>query len=160
MKTTGTKSRIDFHRRVAETLRGAEKERFSMGGQHERREDQITNAIIGAAIEVHRELGPGLLESAYEECLCHELSLRGLSFERQVPLPVRYKTVLLDCGYRMDLVVEKLIVVDLKTVEKLIPIHEAQLLTYLKLYSRQVGLLVNFQVPALKDGLRRIVNNY
>src|SRR5687768_1555777 len=121
-----------------------------MGGQHERREDQIIDEIIGAAIEVHRELGPGLLESTYEECLCHELSLRGLSFERQVPLPVRYKAVLLDCGYRMDLVVEKLVVVDLKIVEKLIPIHEAQLLTYLKLYNRQVGLLIKFQVPVLK----------
>jgi GxxExxY protein len=118
----------------------------------------ITEHIIGAAIEVHRELGPGLLESTYEECLCHELTLRHLCFERQVHLPVRYKSVTLDCGYRLDLVVENLIVVELKTVEKLLPIHEAQLLTYLKLYRKRVGLLINFHVPVLKDGLRRMMN--
>lgn len=124
------------------------------------REDAITGAVIGAAIEVHRELGPGLLESAYEQCLCHELSLRGLSFQRQVELPVVYKAIRLDCGYRMDLVVEETVVVELKTVDKLLPIHEAQLLTYLRLYRRQVGLLVNFNVPVLKDGLKRLINNY
>jgi len=124
------------------------------------REDWITGEIIGAAIEVHRELGPGLLESAYEQCLCHELSLRGLAFQRQVDLPVVYKGIRLDCGYRMDVVVEETVVVELKTVDKLLPIHDAQLLTYLKLYRRQLGLLLNFNVPVLKDGLKRIVNNY
>jgi GxxExxY protein len=92
---------------------------------HSRRENEITEGIIGAAIDVHRGLGPGLLESAYEECLCHELSLRNIAFRRQVPLPVQYKSVLLDCGYKMDLVVEELVIVELKTVEKLLPIHEA-----------------------------------
>ena len=120
----------------------------------------ITGEIIGSAIEVHKELGPGLLESAYEECLCRELSLRGVSFQRQVPLPVVYKGVRLDCGYRIDLVVDDKVVVELKTVDKLVPVHEAQLLTYLKLYHRQVGLLINFHVAVLKDGIKRMVNNY
>jgi len=124
------------------------------------RSDEITNAIIGAAIDVHRELGPGLLESAYEQCLCHELSLRSLIFARQVPLSVEYKGVRLDCGYKIDVVVEGLIVVELKTVDKLLPIHEAQLLTYLKLSNLQVGLLLNFNVPVLKNGLKRIVRNF
>jgi GxxExxY protein len=124
------------------------------------REDCITGEIIGAAIEVHRELGPGLLESAYEQCLCHELSLRGLAFQRQVELPVVYKGVRLDCGYRIDVVVENVVVLELKAVDKLLLIHEAQLLTYLKLYQRQLGLLLNFHVPVLKDGIKRIVNNY
>ena len=122
--------------------------------------NQITRLIIGAAIEVHRELGPGLLESAYHQCLCHELHLRGLRFEYKVPLPVRYKGILLDCGYEIDLVVENDVIVELKTVEELHPIHEAQLLTYLKLYDRSVGLLINFHVNVLKDGIKRIVNNF
>src|SRR3982750_894119 len=116
-----------------------------------RPENKITEAIIGAAIGVHRELGPGLLESAYEQCLCYELSLRGLKFQQQVPLPVRYKEVLLDCGYRIDLLVEEIVIVELKTVEKLLPIHEAQLMTYLKLFKSPIGLLINFQVPIVKD---------
>jgi GxxExxY protein len=124
------------------------------------RADRITGEIIGAAIEVHRELGPGLLESAYEQCLCHELSLRGLRCERQVPLPVEYKGVRLDCGYKMDVVVENVVVIELKTADKLLPIHDAQLLTYLKLSGHSLGLLLNFNVPVLKDGLKRIVNNY
>jgi GxxExxY protein len=120
--------------------------------------NQITEAIIGAAIEVHRVVGPGLLESAYEECLCHELSLRGIPFQRQVPLPVNYKGVRLDCGYRLDLVVAGQVIVELKAVEMLQPIHEAQLLTYLKLSRHKIGLLINFNVPLLKDGIvRRIV---
>jgi len=123
-------------------------------------ENQITEQVIGAAIEVHRELGPGLLESAYEECLCHELTLRGLRFRRQVELPVEYKGIKLDCGYRMDVVVDELVVVELKAVEKLLAIHEAQLLTYLKLSHRTVGLLINFNVPLLRDGLKRIVHNF
>jgi GxxExxY protein len=118
----------------------------------------LTEMIIGAAIEVHRQLGPGLLESAYEQCLCHELTLRSLNFQRQVPLPVSYKGILLDCGYRIDILVESLVVVELKTVDELHPIHEAQLLTYLKLLKAPVGLLINFQVPLLKDGLKRIAN--
>ncbi len=133
---------------------------MNRGGAETQRENLLTGLIIGCAIEVHRELGPGLLESAYEQCLCHELSLQGAAFERQVPLPVVYKDIKLDCGYLMDLVVEGEIVVELKTVEKILPIHEAQLLTYLKLYHRPVGLLVNFNVPVLKSGIKRIVNQF
>ncbi|MEX2225825.1 MAG: GxxExxY protein [Dehalococcoidia bacterium] len=121
---------------------------------------QLTQQIIGAAIEVHKILGPGLLESAYEECLCHELSLSGLRFERQKQLPVAYKSVLLDCGYRIDIFVEDRVLVELKTVERLLPIHEAQLLTYLKLMNRRVGLLINFNVPVLKQGIKRITNGF
>lgn len=107
---------------------------------------------------MHRALGPGLLESAYEECLCHELQLRGLDCRRQIDLPVRYKGIHLDCGYRLDVVVEESVILELKSVEKLLPIHEAQLLTYLRLSDIRVGLLVNFNVPVLKDGIvRRIV---
>ncbi len=122
--------------------------------------DSITEKIIGAAISVHRVLGPGLLESAYEECLCFELGQIGLSFERQVPLPVVYKEVQLNCGYKMDIVVERSVVVELKAVERIIPVHEAQLLSYLKLAGLKVGLLLNFHVPVLKNGLKRIVNNF
>jgi GxxExxY protein len=124
------------------------------------REDQITERVIGCAIEVHRVLGPGLLESAYEECLCHELSLAGMSFCRQVAVPVQYKAVSLDCGYVLDLMIEDLVIVELKTVEKLLPIHEAQLLTYLRLLNKPVGLLLNFRESLLKSGLKRIVNNF
>ncbi len=120
--------------------------------------NKITGEIIGAAIEVHKVLGPGLLESAYEECLCHELGLKGIAFERQVPLPMEYKGIKLDCGYRMDLVVEKHIIVELKTVNKIDPIHEAQLLTYMRLRSERLGLIINFNVPVLKNGIKRIVN--
>jgi GxxExxY protein len=128
-------------------------------GAETQRENQVTEKIIGCAIEIHKTLGPGLLESAYEECLCFELSHCGLSFRRQVPLPLKYKGIKLDCGYVMDLVVEDLVVVELKTVEKLLPIHEAQLLTYLKLYQRSVGLLVNFNVPVLKQVLSALLTN-
>ena len=120
--------------------------------------NKITGEIIGAAIEVHKVLGPGLLESAYEECLCHELGLRGVVFERQVPLPLEYKGIRLDCGYRIDLVVEKHIIVELKTVNKIDPIHEAQLLTYLHLRNERLGLVINFNVSMLKNGIKRIVN--
>ena len=120
--------------------------------------EKLTENIIGAAIEVHRELGPGLMESAYEECLCHELNGRGVAFQRQVALPVRYKKVKLDCGYRMDMVVDNTVVLELKAVEKLLPLHEAQLITYLKLSGMPVGLLINFNVPVLKDGIVRRVN--
>ena len=108
-------------------------------------------------IEVHRHLGPGLLESAYEECLCHELHLRGLSFERQVDLPVEYKGLKLDCGYKIDLLVQDEVILELKAVEKLMPIHQAQLLTYLKLAHKSVGLLINFNVALLTQGIIRRV---
>jgi GxxExxY protein len=123
-------------------------------------EDVLTEQVIGAAIEVHQTLGPGLLESAYESCLCHELSLRCLPFRRQVELPVRYKNVRLECGYKIDVLVQELVVVELKAVESLQPVHDAQLLTYLKLAQLSVGLLLNFHAPTLKQGLRRIVNNF
>ena len=119
----------------------------------------ITGEIIGAAIEVHKILGPGLLESAYEECLCHELGLRGVAFERQVLLPIEYKGIKLDCGYRLDLLVENHIIVELKTVNGIDPIHEAQLLTYLRLKHERLGLIINFYVPVLKNGVKRIVND-
>lgn len=115
-----------------------------------------TDRIIGALIEVHRQLGPGLLESAYEACLCAELKLRGIPFARQVPLPIRYKGIRVDCGYRIDLVVDNQVLVELKTVERLLPIHEAQVITYLRLAQLPVGLLANFNVLAMKRGLRRL----
>jgi GxxExxY protein len=115
----------------------------------------ITERIIGAAIEVHKVLGPGLMESAYEECLCRELLLRGIGVERQLPLQVEYKGIRLDCGYRLDLLVEQSVVVEIKSLSSIEPIHEAQLLTYLKLGGWKLGLLVNFNVPLLKDGIRR-----
>ena len=120
--------------------------------------NNVSSTIIGAAIEVHKALGPGLLESAYEECLCHELSLRGVSFERQKPLPVEYKGTKLDCGYRLDIIVENTIILELKSCEKIEPIHKAQLLTYLKLSGLHLGLLLNFNVPVMRDGIIRIVN--
>ncbi|MFQ5773058.1 MAG: GxxExxY protein [Kiloniellaceae bacterium] len=119
--------------------------------------DPLTDRVIGLAITVHRALGPGLLESAYEECLAFELQAHAIPFRRQVPLPVVYKSVNLNCGYRMDLVVDKQLVVELKTVEKILPIHEAQLLTYLKLSGIRTGLLLNFNTSVLKDGIRRRV---
>jgi GxxExxY protein len=122
--------------------------------------NEITEKIIGAAIAVHKGLGPGLLESAYEACLAYELSQRGLRFERQKELPVTYCDVSLDCGYRIDLLVEDTVIVELKAVEELAPIHEAQLISYLKLSGKKVGLLINFNVMVLKDGIRRLVNNY
>lgn len=123
-------------------------------------ENKITEKIIGCAIEVHRNLGPGLLESAYEECLCYELVQKGLQYERQVSLPVVYKGVKLDCGYKMDVIVENTVIIELKAVERILPIHEAQLLPYLKLYNKKLGLLINFHVPILKNGLKRIANNF
>ena len=119
--------------------------------------DTLTEQIIGAAIQVHRELGPGLLESAYEACLCHELSLHNLKFERQKALPISYKGVMLDTGYRLDLVVEDQVIVEIKAVSELLPIHEAQLLSYLKQVGGGRGLLINFNVKLLKHGLRRLV---
>jgi GxxExxY protein len=118
----------------------------------------ISGKIIGACIEIHKALGPGLLESAYQECLCYELSVAGLEFERERSLPVAYKNVRLDCGYRLDLVVEGAVVVELKNVDRLAPIHSAQLLTYLRLAKLPLGLLINFNVPVLTQGVKRIAN--
>jgi GxxExxY protein len=122
--------------------------------------NQLTEQIIGAAITVHRRLGPGLLESAYEACLAYELEKLGLYIERQKPVPLIYDPVKLDCGFRADLVVASLVAVELKCKEQIHPVDEAQLLSHLRLLGLQVGLLINFQVTNLKDGIRRIVNNY
>ena len=119
--------------------------------------EQVTEQIIGAAIEVHRELGPGLLESAYEQCFCHELHLRGLPFQCQLQLPVEYKGLKLDCGYRLDAVVDDSVLIELKSVEQILPIHHAQLLTYLRLSGKKVGLIINFNVAVLKNGIIRRV---
>ena len=121
--------------------------------------NQLSSKIIGAAIEVHKALGPGLLESAYEKCLCHELKLRGLSFNSQKPLPLLFKGEEIDCGYRLDIVVDNAIILELKSCEKIEPIHKAQLLTYLKLSGLTLGLALNFNAPAMRDGIVRIVNN-
>jgi GxxExxY protein len=120
-------------------------------------ENELTKVIIGAAIDVHLQLGPGLLESAYEACLCHELGLRQIIYERQKPLPVTYKGLSLECGYRVDVLVDDKVVLEIKSVEGLLPIHEAQMLTYLRLGGWKAGLLINFNVPLLKQGIRRLV---
>ena len=121
--------------------------------------NKITENIIGSAIAVHKSLGPGLLESAYEACLAFELADRGLSVERQKALPVIYRDVKLDCGYRLDLLVEEKVIIELKAIDRLLPIHSAQLLSYPKLSGCKVGLLINFNVKILKNGLRRIIND-
>lgn len=123
----------------------------------EKDQDRLTESVIGASIEVHRVLGPGLLESAYEHCVARELSLRGVRFRTQVELPVEYKGVRLEVGYRMDFVVEERLLLELKAVERLLPIHDAQVLTYLRLSGLKTGLLLNFAGKILKDGIRRIV---
>ena len=122
--------------------------------------NKLNNTIIGAAIEVHKILGPGLLESAYEQCLCHELSLKNISFERQKELPIVDKQIKLDCGYRLDILVEGNIILELKSCEKIEPIYRAQLLTYLKLSGKTLGLIMNFNTPVMKDGIIRIVNDF
>lgn len=119
--------------------------------------EDLTKTIIGCAIEIHKELGPGLLESAYEECLAYELTKVGLKVERQKPVPVVYKEIKLECGYRIDILVEDKIVLELKTVDEFNPIHEAQILTYLKFAQKKVGLLINFNVLRLKDGIKRYI---
>ena len=119
--------------------------------------NDLTELVIGCAIEVHRTLGPGLLESTYEMCLCRELSIRELGFERQVPIPVEYKGVKLDCGYRADVVVEDSVLVEIKAIDSLLALHDAQLLSYLKLGGWKIGLFINFNVKLLKHGLRRRV---
>ena len=120
--------------------------------------NDLTGAVIGAAIEVHKTLGPGLLESTYEECLCFELGLRKFPYERQKELPIEYKGVKLACGYRLDILIPDKLIIELKACEALQPIHEAQLLTYLKLTGIKVGLLINFNVPVLRDGIKRLAN--
>jgi len=122
----------------------------------ERERDPLTQKVIGCAIEVHRLLGPGLLESTYEQCLAHELALVGLNFKVQAPMPIHYKGATLDCGYRVDLFVENSLIVELKAVEQLLPIHAAQVITYMKLAHAQTGLLLNFNVKQLKHGIRRL----
>lgn len=119
--------------------------------------DQLSNRVIGCALEVHQTLGPGLLESAYEQCLAHELFRSGIPFKLQYPLPVKYKDVKLDCGYRIDLFVDDELMVELKSVDKIMGIHRAQLLTYMKLAKVKVGLLINFNVEILKNGINRFV---
>jgi len=119
-------------------------------------ENALSEAIIGAAIEVHRHLGPGLLESAYEACLCRELKIRDIPLERQKPLSLTYKGESVDCGYRLDIVVGNLVIVEVKTVEQLLPIHEAQVLTYLRLTGLRLGLLLNSNVDVLKSGIKRV----
>jgi GxxExxY protein len=120
--------------------------------------NDITGQIIGAAIEVHKILGPGLLEAVYEECLCRELESRSIAVQRQLELPIKYKGNDLDAGYRLDLLINNEVIVELKACENILPIHEAQLLTYLKLTKKEVGLLINFNVPVLKDGIKRMRN--
>jgi len=116
---------------------------------------RCSHQVIGACIEVHRHLGPGLLESAYEECLCHELRLRGLAYQRQVALPVRYKGIVLDNAYRLDLVVERCVLIEVKAIERILPIHHSQVLTYLKMSALPIALLINFGESALVKGVRR-----
>jgi len=120
--------------------------------------DGLTRQIIGAAIEVHKALGPGLLEAVYEACLAHELALRGLNVERQKALPIQYRGIELECGYRLDLVVEDTVLVELKAVEKMNALYEAQVISYLKLSDYKTGLLINFNVPYLTNGIKRFVN--
>jgi GxxExxY protein len=122
-------------------------------------ENSLSKLIIGAAIEVHRQLGPGLLESAYEQCLAHEMSLQQIPFERQKPIPVIYKGLHLDCGFRLDFLVGNLVVVELKAVADIAPVHEAQLMTYLKLTECKLGLLLNFNTLRLRTGIKRIALN-
>jgi GxxExxY protein len=138
---------------------GGEKRMFDVDS-NSKRLDLITEKIIGCAIEVHRGIGPGLLESAYEECLCYELSQQGLRFERQVPLPVIYKGIKLDCGYKLDIIIEVSVIVEIKAVDRLTAIHEAQLLSYLRMLDKRVGLLLNFHSAVLKNGIKRMVNNF
>jgi GxxExxY protein len=128
-----------------------------MAGIDDKLINEITQQVIGCAIEVHRQLGPGLLESVYEKCLAYELKQAGLEFETQVELPVHYKEVRIDCGFRVDLFVEKALIVEIKAIEALIPIHEAQILTYMRLMGVKTGLLINFNERLLKDGIRRFV---
>ena len=118
---------------------------------------ELSNKVIGCAIEVHKSLGPGLLESAYQQCLCHELKLNQINFQQEKPLPVNYKGCQLDCGYRIDILIENEIILELKSIERLQPIHEAQILSYMKLANIKQGFLINFNVTLLKDGLKSFI---
>ena len=122
--------------------------------------ERLATIIVDACFKIHKKYGPGLLESAYQACLVYELKKRGLSVQAEVPLPLIYEEVKLDCGYRLDIVVENCILIELKSVEQLAPIHSAQIITYLKLSKKKMGFLVNFNVPLIKDGIKRFVNNY
>lgn len=122
--------------------------------------NKVTETIIGAAITVHRALGPGLLESAYEACMVYDLMQEGLKVERQKPLPIVYRGVKLECGYRLDLMVENEVIVEIKSIEKLLPVHKAQIMSYLKLSDCKVGLLINFNIEVLRNGIQRVVNNF
>jgi len=119
--------------------------------------DSLSSQVIGAAIEVHRTLGPGLLESVYEQAMAYETALLGLAVQAQIPLPVSYKAIKLDCGFRLDLLVENQLILEIKSVERLLPVHDAQLLTYLKITGMKTGLLINFNVPLLREGIKRLV---
>jgi GxxExxY protein len=146
---------------AASRCRGSDSPQRNEGFEGQRMDlNELSNAVIGACIEVHRNTGPGLLESAYERCLCRELDLRDMKFTSQVQLPVQYKGMHLDCGFRIDLLVEERLLIELKSVEKLLPIHEAQVITYLRLGGWKMGLLINFNVPLLKDGIKRLIHNY
>ena len=123
------------------------------------KENQLSNEIVTAALEVHKFLGPGLLESAYEECLAHELALRKIPFQRQAPIPISYKGLKLDAGYRVDFIVDDSVIIELKAIETLLPIHKAQVLTYLRLTEKRLALLINFNAPLLKSNIKRIVLN-
>lgn len=149
---------------TAESAEVAEEKLIASGILHSRMSSQRTSTecsghVIDAAIKVHTALGPGLLESAYEACLAHELHTRGLRVQRQLPLPISYMGATIEIGYRLDLLVDRAIIVELKSVAKLLPVHEAQLLSYLKLSGCRVGLLINFHVPRLRDGIKRMVNH-
>ena len=148
---------VQTHRRDAENAEVAQRGAIMYPQRKRLRVNDITQEVIGAAIAVHRALGPGLLESAYQECLCQELALRKLPFEREVPLPLEYKGIHCECGYRLDILVAGAVVVEVKSIEAIAPIHEAQLLTYLRLGGWNVGLLMNFNVVVLKNGIRRKV---
>ncbi len=128
-----------------------------MNGENQEKRDPLTEKVIGCAIEVHRILGPGLLESAYQRCMLFELRKQGLAVETEVPMPVNYKGEIMDCGYRVDVLVEKSLILELKAVETILPIHQAQLLTYMKLAGIHLGLLINFHQPRLVDGLKRFI---
>lgn len=126
----------------------------------EKERNNLSKTILDASIEVHKQLGPGLLESVYEICLCKELMNKGISYQRQVSLPIVYKNEKLDAEFRIDIVVENEIIIELKAVEEIQPVHHAQLLTYLKLYNKHLGLLINFNTPRLVDGFKRLINGY
>jgi len=128
-----------------------------MNGENPEKRDPLTEKVIGCAIEVHRILGPGLLESAYQRCMLFELRKQGLAVETEVPMPVNYKGEIMDCGYRVDMLVEKSLILELKAVDAILPIHQAQLLTYMKLSGIHLGLLINFHQPRLVDGLKRFI---